>query len=71
MPVLRGLMCPDHESLIADVYPPELDDYLWKVKQTYSVDLPRYWTWIVTKLEVEAEVAGIDCSWADKKVVKI
>jgi len=60
-----------HDSVIGDVYKPELEDYLGKLKEIMTVDLPRAWDWLIVPLEVEAEVAPLGGSWADKKGVEI
>lgn len=56
-----------HDSVESDVPPPELQDYLGKVKEIVTVDLPKAWPWIIVPLEVEAEVCDIDQSWFYKK----
>ena len=58
-----------HDSIVADVHRDELDDYLQLVKQTMTVDVRKHWSWIVTPLIVEAEVA--ETNWYEKKAVEI
>lgn len=56
-----------HDSVEADVPPDELQDYLGKVKEIVTVDLPKAWPWIIVPLEVEAEVCDQDASWFYKR----
>lgn len=56
-----------HDSVEADVPPDELKDYLGKVKEIVTVDLPKTWPWIIVPLEIEAEVCDRDASWFYKK----
>ena len=56
-----------HDAVVLDVYPPELNEVARIVKQVTTVDLPRAWKWINVPLTVEAELAGVDESYADMK----
>lgn len=47
-----------HDSIIGDVYEPELDDYLHLVNRVMTKDVRRHWDWIVTPLEVEFEMSA-------------
>lgn len=58
-----------HDSIIGDVYKPELKDYLEIVKTVMTEDIRRYWKWIITTLEIEAEVS--DKTWFDKEAIEI
>lgn len=60
-----------HDEIIFDVHPDELYEVALNVKLVTTGDLPRAWGWINVPLEVEAEVAGIDESWADMKPYKL
>jgi DNA polymerase-1 len=60
-----------HDSLVADVHEDELNDYLVKAKQVMTVDLPKAWPWIITTLEIEAEVSPPGGSWFDKQEVEV
>lgn len=46
-----------HDSIIASVHKDELQDYLSKVRELVSVDLPKAWPWICVPMTIEAEVA--------------
>lgn len=46
-----------HDSLDADVHRSELQDYLNKVIEVTTVDLPRHWKWIIVPMVVEVEVS--------------
>lgn len=56
-----------HDSILADVPEDELDEWLQLVKQVMTVDVRKYWPWIVTPLGVEAEVTRTN--WFEKKAV--
>jgi DNA polymerase-1 len=58
-----------HDSIVADVHRDELDEYLAAAKQVMTVDVRKHWDWIVTPLEIEAEVA--EDNWFNKKVVAV
>ena len=56
-----------HDSLLADVPPSELQDFLSKVKRVIEVELPAAWRWIIVPMTCEAEVADIGTSWFHKR----
>ncbi len=58
-----------HDAILSDVPENELDDYLVMVKQIMTVAVRKHWKWIVTPLEIEAEIAKTN--WFEKKVVEI
>lgn len=58
-----------HDSIVADVPAEELSDFLGLVRYVMTERLPREWDWINVPLDVEAEVAPLNGSWADKKAV--
>ena len=60
-----------HDSVIGDVYEPELPDYLGRVKELVREELPKKWPWIIVPLDVEAKVAPSGGSWFDCKKVAI
>lgn len=60
-----------HDSLVADIYPPELDRFLAKCKQVMTVDLPAHWDWINVPIDIEAELAPVGASWYEKKGVAL
>ncbi len=60
-----------HDSIVADVVDTELYDYLQIANQVLTVDIKKHWNWIITPIEIEAEVAPVGKSWYEKKVMKI
>jgi len=60
-----------HDSIVFDIYPPELDDVLDISKEITCVKLLKEWDWIIVPLEIEAEVCEVDQSWYYKKEIKI
>jgi len=60
-----------HDSIVFDIYPPELEMVLQIAKRTTTVDLPKHWTWINVPLNIDAELCGVDESWANKKEIEI
>jgi DNA polymerase-1 len=65
------IVCQIHDSIIADVHLDELEEFLAKIKEIMTVDLPRHWRWINVPLSVEAEVAPEGGSWYDKEKVDL
>jgi DNA polymerase-1 len=60
-----------HDSIVADVHKDELQDYLQLAKQIMTEDLREKWKWIITPLDVEAEVTPINGTWHEKKEQEI
>lgn len=60
-----------HDSMVANVYPEELDDFLRLVHNVMVTKLMKHWDWFVVPMEIEADVAPVDASWADKATVGI
>jgi len=58
-----------HDSIVADVTPGELDDFLAKAKYVMTVAIRKHWPWIIVPLVIEAEVS--DTNWFEKKEYKI
>jgi DNA polymerase I-like protein with 3'-5' exonuclease and polymerase domains len=56
-----------HDSLLLDVHPDELEQVVLAVKRITCTDLPNAWKWINVPLEIEADLAGVDQSWAEKE----
>lgn len=56
-----------HDSMIIDVYPPELNELVPLIRKITCEDLPRAWSWINVPLEVDFEICDVDASWADKE----
>ena len=55
-----------HDSIILDVYIPELYEINDKIVEILTVDLPRHWEWLCVPVTAEIEVAGPGLSWFDK-----
>lgn len=60
-----------HDSAVGDVVPSELDEYLALWEDTMVVQLPKHWPWIIVPMQIDAEVAPVGATWADKKKYKI
>ncbi len=60
-----------HDSIVADVYRKEKQDYLEICKQVMTIDIRKHWKWICVPLSIEAEVAPVSGSWYEKSEVKI
>lgn len=58
-----------HDSIVSDVYRKELDDYIEMSVDVMTRQVRRRWDWIVTPLEVEAEIA--EKNWFEKKALVI
>jgi DNA polymerase I-like protein with 3'-5' exonuclease and polymerase domains len=56
-----------HDSIVADVPEEEVEGFLSLCHSVMVKRLPREWPWIITPLEVEAEVTPVGGSWVDKK----
>lgn len=63
------LICTIHDSIVADVYLSELDDYLGMCKRIMTEDVRKHFPWIMTTLGVEAEASAV--SWFHKSKVEI
>lgn len=60
-----------HDSIVADVVDKELQNYLELAHKVMTQDIRKHWKWIITDLEVEAEVTPAGKSWHEKKKVVI
>jgi DNA polymerase-1 len=60
-----------HDSIVADVYAPEKDDFLGMCKQVMTVDLLQHWKWLIVPMDIEAEIGDLGASWHELKGVKI
>lgn len=56
-----------HDSIVLDVYPPELPMLIKHVRQITTVKLPEAWEWINVPLDVDFEICDVDASWAEKR----
>jgi DNA polymerase-1 len=55
-----------HDSIVSDVVPSELDEYLIICRQLIQKEIQEAWKWLIVPLDMEAEVAPVGSSWADK-----
>jgi DNA polymerase I-like protein with 3'-5' exonuclease and polymerase domains len=60
-----------HDSLLFDFIPEERDYVLCNAKRIMTQEIRKQFPWIIVPLEVEAEVAPVDCPWSEKKVIEI
>jgi len=60
-----------HDSIIADVHPQELDDFLQLIRRVMVEELQAAWSWIIVPLEVEADMTKPNASWASKSPVSL
>ena len=60
-----------HDAIILDIYPPERDTLLPIVKEIMNIKVLQHFPWINVPLEVEADIAPVDGSWADVEPIKI
>jgi DNA polymerase-1 len=56
-----------HDSLLADVAEEHVDQYIRLARKVMVDQLRRAWPWIITPIEVEAEVSPPGGSWFEKK----
>lgn len=55
-----------HDSIVGDIYAPELEDYMGLAKDIMTKQIPEHWPSIIVPLEIEAEVAAPKASWFEK-----
>lgn len=60
-----------HDSIVADVLDKELKNYLEIVFKVMTIDIKKHWDFILTPLEVEAEVAPAGRNWFEKEKYKL
>lgn len=60
-----------HDSIVADVHQSEVQDFLAVAGWFMRHAIRKFWPWIITKLEVEAEAAPIGQSWYYKTKIDI
>jgi hypothetical protein len=65
------LVCQIHDELTLDTHPDELKNVAQTIQRVATKDLPEIWPWINIELEVEADVTGVDKSWAEKEFYEI
>ena len=54
-----------HDSILIDTHRSELQDVLWKTEQVMTQDVRAHWSWIITPLAVETEIAPKN--WFEKE----
>lgn len=60
-----------HDAMVFDVYPPELEKIGYIVQKICTIGLRKHFDWINVPLSLEADLCGIDKSWADKEEWKL
>lgn len=60
-----------HDAIVLDVHPNELNLIKHMVKEVTTCELPAHWTWINVPLEIEADLAGVDKSWAEMEFLEL
>jgi len=60
-----------HDSILFDIYPPELEYILEVVKRIMEKDLLKAWDWIIVPLSIGAELCKVDQSWYHKKEIEL
>lgn len=56
-----------HDSAVFDFHPDEIEEVYRYSRKVMCEDVREHFQWINVPLEIEAEIAPVDCSWADKK----
>ena len=59
-----------HDSILFDIYPPELDMLKKMTNKIMTEDIREYWDWIIVPLKIELEVSEINGSWFDMKEIE-
>ncbi|MFW6272188.1 MAG: DNA polymerase [bacterium] len=59
-----------HDSILFDVYPPELDSVINIMNCIMVNDVRQIWPWIITPLEIDAELCPVDAPWSKKEKYK-
>lgn len=60
-----------HDSIVADVYKKELQNYLELCHQIMIDDIKKHWKWIITPISIEAEVSPVGGDWLQKEKTAI
>jgi DNA polymerase I len=60
-----------HDSVVADVVPAERDEYLGLCKRVMVDKVARHFPWLLVPMKIEADVAPVNGSWAEKKGIEI
>ncbi len=60
-----------HDSILADVPEDEIHKFLVLAHRIMVIKLRKHWPWLITPLEIEAEVAPLNGNWHEKETVAI
>jgi len=60
-----------HDSIVSDVPDEELNDFLELSREVMVDDLKDAWDWIITPINIEAEVTPVDGNWFQKAEMTI
>ncbi len=60
-----------HDSIVADVVPSELDDYVTLVRRVMTQLITNVYPWLIVPMEVDFEIAPVGGTWADKAKVEL
>ena len=60
-----------HDAIILDVAPGELEEISILLQRVMCQKLREHWKWINVPLSIDADLAGVDESWADVKGFKL
>lgn len=60
-----------HDEIVFDAHPDEIEMVSEKVQRITCIDLPKEWKWINVPLSIDADLAGVDESWAEQKEFKL
>lgn len=60
-----------HDSIVLDIYPPELDIVLKNCIRIMTEEIKKYWSWLIIPLKVDVELSPVDGSWFLKKEATI
>lgn len=60
-----------HDSMVCDIVPSEMDEFIEMVTHVISVLLPQHFPWIIVPIRIDMEVSPLGGSWADKKPFKM
>ena len=56
-----------HDSIVIDIYPPELLEVYKMVQKIGTKELPKEFSWINVPLTIEADLCPVNASWAEKE----
>jgi DNA polymerase-1 len=59
-----------HDEIILDIHPSEKEIIQTIILNVLTVELPKYWEWIIVPLNVEMEVGKINGSWDEMSPIK-